>query len=206
MVEMMRVSRSRRSWLMMLVALMVTLTVVGCARPHEFNGTVFDNPTPAFPFEGMNYTGEPFHLADQQGKVVVIFFGYTFCPDVCPLALADLKQVSDKLGEKAQDLAVVFVTVDPDRDTLERLAAYVGAFSPTFYGVRLDGQMYEATKAAYGVYAEKSSVETGSADSYFVDHSAGVYVLDKAGHLTEAFRYDSGVEAILPDIEYWISR
>lgn len=190
----------------MLVTLVLALTLVSCTRPHEFNGTVFDNPTPAFAFEGVNYTGEPFRLSDQQGKVVVIFFGYTFCPDVCPLALADLKQVAAQLGEKAQDLAVVFVTVDPERDTLDRLATYVGAFDPAFYGVRLEGEMYEATKAAYGVYAEKSEVETGDPNSYFVDHSAGVYVIDKAGNLSEAFQYNAGVDAILPDINYWLAQ
>jgi len=196
----------RGSWPKVLVTLVLALTLVSCTRPHEFNGTVFDNPTPAFAFEGVNYTGEPFRLSDQQGKVVVIFFGYTFCPDVCPLALADLKQVAAQLGEKAQDLAVVFVTVDPERDTLDRLATYVGAFDPAFYGVRLEGEMYEATKAAYGVYAEKSEVETGDPNSYFVDHSAGVYVIDKAGNLSEAFQYNAGVDAILPDINYWLAQ
>ena len=191
---------------MMLTTLVLTLTVVGCAKPHQFNGTVFEEPSPAFPFEGTNYTGDPFRMSDQQGKVVVIFFGYTFCPDVCPLALADLKAVTTKLGEKAQDLAVVFVTVDPERDTLERMAAYVGAFSPAFYGVRLDGQMYEATKAAYGVFVEKRPAENGDPNNYFVDHSAGVYVIDKTGNLAEAFRFDAGVDAILPDLDYWLSQ
>ena len=193
---------------MVLLVLLVsiTLAVVGCAKPHQFNGTVFENPAPAFPFEGTNYTGDPFRMSEQQGKVVVIFFGYTFCPDVCPLALADLKAVTTELGEKAQDLAVVFVTVDPERDTLERLAAYVGAFSPAFYGVRLEGQMYEATKAAYGVYVEKRPVENGDPNNYFVDHSAGVYVIDKTGNLAEAFRFDAGVEAFVPDLDYWLSQ
>lgn len=202
----MNVYLTSRTWHRLLGALVLALTLAGCTRPHQFNGTAFENPTPAFPFEGVNYDGQPFRMSDQQGKVVVVFFGYTFCPDICPLALADLKAVREKLGEQAQDLAVVFVTVDPERDTLERLAAYVGAFDPTFYGVRLEGQMYEATKAAYGVYAEKSEVETGDPDNYFVDHTAGVYVIDKAGNLSEAFRYDAGVDAILPDLDYWLNQ
>lgn len=180
--------------------------LTACRAPHQFSGTIFENSSPAFPFEGTNYTGEPFRMSEQQGKVVVIFFGYTFCPDVCPLALADLKTITSKLGEKAKDLAVVFVTVDPERDTLERLAAYVSAFSPDFYGVRLEGQMYEATKAAFGVFVEKRPVENGDPNSYFVDHSAGVYIIDKTGNLAEAFRFDAGVDAILPDLEYWLSQ
>ncbi|MEZ4734926.1 MAG: SCO family protein [Caldilineaceae bacterium] len=202
----MKVSVSSGRRRMVLATLVLALALVSCSRPHEFNGTVFDNPAPAFPFAGANYTGEPFRLSDQQGKVIVVFFGYTFCPDICPLALADLKQVAAQLGEKAQDLAVVFVTVDPERDTLERLGAYVSAFDPAFYGVRLEGEMYETTKVAYGVYAEKSEVETGDPNSYFVDHTAGVYVIDQAGNLVEAFRYDAGVDALLPDIDYWLEQ
>jgi len=191
---------------LILVLLFFTFLLSACGAAHEFNGTAFDNPAPAFAFEGVNYTGEPFRLSELQGKVVVIFFGYTFCPDICPLALADLKRVAAQLGEKAQELAVVFVTVDPERDTPERLAAYVGAFDPAFYGVRLEGQMYETTKAAYGVFVEKSEVKTGDPNNYFVDHTGGLYVIDKTGNLSEAFRYDAGVDALASDIEYWIGQ
>lgn len=197
---------NKRWYLFSTILLCCFLLFAACRSPHQFSGTVFENPTPAFPFEGTNYTGEPFRLSDQQGKVVVIFFGYTFCPDVCPLALADLKTVTSKLGETAKDLAVVFVTVDPERDTLERLAAYVQAFDPTFYGVRLEGPMYEVTQKAYGVFVEKRPAENGDPNNYFVDHSAGVYVIDKTGNLVEAFRFDSGVDAILPDLDYWLSQ
>jgi protein SCO1 len=196
---------TRRAWQGMLSALVLAVIVAGCT-PHQFNGTAFENPTPAFHFEGVNYDGKPFRLSDHQGKVVVIFFGYTFCPDICPMALSDLKAVAEKLGDRAQDLTVVFVTTDPDRDTRERLAAYVSAFDPAFYGVRLEGQMYETTKAAYGVYSEKSEVDTGDPDNYFIDHSTGVYVIDKAGNLSELFRSDAGVDAILPDLEYWLKQ
>lgn len=191
---------------LILVLLFFTFLLSACSTAHEFKGTVFDNSAPAFAFEGVNYTGEPFRMSELQGKVVVVFFGYTFCPDVCPLALADLKRVADQLGEKAQDLAVVFVTVDPERDTPERLTAYVSAFDPAFYGVRLEGQMYEATKAAYGVFVEKNEVETGDPNNYFVDHTGGIYILDKAGNLSEAFGYDAGVDALASDIEYWIGQ
>jgi len=199
----MNVVLARNRWVLPLALLVVLLT--GCSR-HEFSGSVLETPTPAFAFEGTNHTGEPFRLSDQQGKVVVIFFGYTFCPDICPLTLANLKQVTDQLGDKAQDLAVVFITVDPERDTVERLATYVNAFSPDFYGVRLEGQMYEATKKAYGVYAEKSKVETGDADSYFVDHTGGVYIIDKNGDWRELFGHDATVETLLPDIAYWLEQ
>lgn len=188
----------------MLLVLVLVTTLTSCASPHQFSGSVLETPTPAFAFEGTNYTGDPFRLSEQQGKVVVIFFGYTFCPDICPLTLANLKQVADKLGDKAQDLAVVFITVDPERDTTDRLATYVQAFSPDFYAVRMEGQMYEATKKAYGVFAEKSKVATGNADSYFVDHTGGIYIIDRNGDWRELFTYEATPEQMLPDIEYWL--
>ena len=191
---------------LILVLLLFSFLGSACSSPHQFKGTTFDNPAPAFAFEGVNYTGEPFRLSELQGKVVVVFFGYTLCPDICPLALADLKRVANQLGERARDLAVVFVTVDPERDTPERLAAYVSAFDPAFYGVRLEGQMYEAAKAAYGVYGEKNEEKTHDPNEYFMDHTAGIYVIDKAGNLSEAFGYDAGVDAILPDVEYWMGQ
>lgn len=196
--------KARFVW--MLLALVLVTTLTSCTSPHQFSGSVLENPVPAFAFEGTNYTGDPFHLSEQKGKVVVIFFGYTFCPDICPLTLANLKQVADKLGDKARDLSVVLVTIDPERDTIDRLGTYVKAFSPTFYGVRMEGQMYEATKKAYGVYAEKSKVETGSPDSYFVDHTGGIYIIDKQGDWRELFTYEATVDELLPDIAYWLEQ
>lgn len=198
--------RVKRLGSLLLAVLMLALLLSGCTRPHQFNGTAFEKPTAAFPFEGISHDGQPFRMSDQRGKVVVVFFGYTFCPDVCPLTLSDLNQVVEKLGEQAQALAVVFVTVDPERDTVERLSAYVNAFNPTFYGVRLEGQMYEATKAAYGVFVEKNTTASSDPENYFVDHSGGVYVIDKTGNLSEALRYDAGVDAMLADLTYWLSQ
>jgi len=188
------------------VALVLGAILTGCTRPHQFNGTAFENPTPAFPFEGTNHDGQPFRLSEQQGKVVVVFFGYTFCPDICPLTLADLNRVVQQLGEKAQELAVVFVTIDPERDTLAQLSAYINAFNPTFYGVRLEGQMYETTKKTYGVYAEKNTTASSDPNNYFMDHSGGIYVIDKTGNLSEALRYDAGVDALLADLGYWLEQ
>lgn len=196
----------RCTWARGIAALVLIVALAGCAQPHEFNGTAFEDPPAAFAFEGTNYDGTPFRMSDQQGKVVLIFFGYTFCPDICPLTLADLKRLSTQLGDQAQDLAVVFVTVDPERDTQEQLASYVRAFDPAFYGVRLEGEMFEATKKAYGVYVEKRAVENGDADNYLVDHTGAIYVIDKAGKLSETFSYDAGTEAMLPDVEYWLKQ
>src|SRR5690349_405860 len=135
-------SRTSLLW----AALVMSLLLTGCGQPHQFAGTAFEDPPVAFAFEGTNYDGTPFRMSEQAGKVVVLFFGYTSCPDICPLTLAEFKQLNDLLGEQAENVAFVFVTVDPERDTQERMASYVSAFNPAFYGVRLEGEMYEGTK------------------------------------------------------------
>lgn len=195
----------RGTWLSLLV-LMVSILLISCRQPHTFAGTAFEDPPVAFAFEGTNYDGTPFRMSDQQGKVVLLFFGYTSCPDICPLTLAEFKQLATQLGERAEDVAFVFVTVDPQRDTQEKMASYVSAFDPSFYGVRLEGEMYEGTKKGYGVYVEKRSAENGDPNSYLVDHTGGIYVVDKVGNLSETFSYDTGAAAMLPDIEYWLEQ
>ncbi|MBX3011881.1 MAG: SCO family protein [Caldilineaceae bacterium] len=187
--------------------LFAVLTLIGtnaCTRRPQLNGTVFEVPTAAYDLTGTNYDGTPFRLSDTRGKITVLFFGYTFCPDVCPFTLADLKQVSAKLGERSSAFAVVFITVDPERDTLDKIKQYVQTFNPAFYGVRVEGEAFEAAKGAFGVYAAKRDAQTGSADSYLVDHTAALYVIDRAGDLREVLPYNAGPDQILPDVEYWL--
>ena len=146
----------------------------------------------------------PFQLSDHRGEVVLLFFGYTFCPDVCPFTLTDFNTLTKQLGDQANDLAIVFVTVDPERDTLETMAAYVSAFNPAFYGVRVEGEMYEAVKTTYGVYVEKREVEGAGADTYFVDHTGIIYLIDKSGNLSEVFPPNSDADFMQADVEYWL--
>ena len=186
-----------------LAVLTLTLTSA-CARGPQLNGTVFDTPVTAYDITGTNYDGTPFRLSDTRGKITMVFFGYTSCPDVCPLTLADLNAVYKQLGDKATEMAVVFITVDPARDTLERMTQYVGAFNPTFYGVRMEGDALEAAKTTFGIFVTKSDTKTGNADSYFVDHTAAIYLIDRDGNLRESFPYDAGPAQILPDVEYWL--
>ncbi len=197
----------KRTTNQLLLVIFVLVLLVGCSKPHTFNGTTFDETGPAFDFVGTNYDGSPFKLSDQRGKVVLIFFGYTFCPDVCPFTLADMNTMATQLGDAADDVAFVFVTVDPERDTLEKLATYIPSFNADFYGVRLEGEMYEATKTAYGVYVAQNPVEGSEVPgSYFVDHTGIIYVIDKQGNLAEVFSPGSDAATMLPDVEYWLSR
>ncbi|MCB0065295.1 MAG: SCO family protein [Caldilineaceae bacterium] len=188
------------------ILLLLSLLLGACSKPHQFSGTVFDETGQAFDFTGTNYDGSAFQLSDHRGEVVLLFFGYTFCPDICPLTLTDLSTLYEQLGEQANNLTVVFVTVDPERDTLETMASYVPAFNSEFYGVRVEGEMYEAMKKAYGLYVEKRAIEGADADTYFVDHTGIIYLIDKEGNLSEVFPVDSKADFMQADVEYWLKQ
>jgi len=199
----------KRRLIYILFALLVLLIigVSSCSKPHEFSGTVFESTAAAFDFTATNYDGTTFHLSEHRGEVLLLFFGYTFCPDVCPFTLADLNTLHEQLGDQADDLTVVFVSVDPERDTIEKMATYVPAFNPNFYGLRLEGEMYEAVMTAYGVYVEKRFVEGSEIrDGYFVDHAGMSDLVAKVGNLSEVFPPNSSADFMQADVAYWLSR
>jgi protein SCO1/2 len=127
------------------------------------------------------HDGKPRTLADFRGKLVVLFFGYTYCPDVCPTTLADMAGVMQALGSDAERVQVLFVTVDPERDTPQILSQYVAAFDPRFLGLYGDAAATERAAKEFKIFYEKRPGSTPSA--YSVDHSAQSYVLDAQGKL-----------------------
>ena len=126
-------------------------------------------------------SGKTRTLADFRGKVVVMFFGYTRCPDVCPTTLADLKAAREQLGEDGKRVQVLFVTVDPERDTRQLLASYVSAFDTSFLGLYGDAAATAKVAKEFKVFYQKAPGKTP--DSYTVDHTAGSYVFDTQGRL-----------------------
>lgn len=185
----------------------LTLLIAACGRPHDFNGTVYDPVIAAPEITGTNWDGTPFHLSDLRGKVVLLFFGYTSCPDICPTNVADMKAVRQSLGAAADDVAVVFVSVDPERDTLDRLGAYMRAFDPSFYGVSVPADQLEAIKKGYGVFSQKHVVDPAQSDSnYLIDHTAWTYAIDKKGNLRLIFSLDLTTDQRASDVAYLIGR
>jgi len=140
------------------------------------------------------HDGKPRTFADFAGKVVVVTFGFTHCPDVCPTILADLAGVLKKLGPDADRVQVLFISVDPERDSAEGLAKYVTAFDPRFLALRGDAEATQRTAKEFKVFFEKRKV----GDSYTVDHSAQSYVFDPKGRLRLFVRHDR-IAADLPD-------
>ena len=143
--------------------------------------------------------GQPRTLADFKGKVTVVFFGYTQCPDACPTTMAELAQVKKLLGKDGDRLQGVFVTVDPERDTPQVLKSYMASFDPSFVALRGTPEQTAATAKEFKVFYAKSPGKT--ADSYSVDHSAGSYVFDTQGRIRLFERYGSGADALTADIK-----
>lgn len=181
-----------------LVLAALTLALSGCdGSGPAFKSTDITGADYGKDFILTDHTGKTRKLADFRGKVVVMFFGFTRCPDVCPTTLAELKTVKERLGEDGNRLQVLFVTVDPERDTQKLLAEYVPAFDPTFLG--LYGDMAATAKVAkdFRVFYQKSPGKTP--DSYTVDHTAGSYIFDPQGRL-RLFARHGNAENLYADI------
>ncbi|HET9911993.1 MAG TPA: SCO family protein [Anaerolineales bacterium] len=178
----------------------VGISVLLFSKPASFRGTTYAEPYPVAPeFELTRANGNTFQLSEQRGKIVMLFFGYTSCPDVCPTTMAELNQALRELGSQADQVQVIFVTVDPQRDTPERVQEYVNHFNPSFIG--LSGSEAELAKVwgDYGVFREV--VEGKSAAGYLVDHTARVTLIDQQGNLRVSFPFDTPVEDIVHDVE-----
>ena len=143
-------------------------------------------------------SGQIRSLKDFAGKVVVVFFGYTQCPDVCPTTLQELAQVKQMLGTDGDRLQAIFITVDPERDTPEMLKAYMGNFDPSFVALRGTDAQTIAIAKDFKIYFKKVDGQTPT--SYTMDHSAGSYIFDPAGRLRVYSRYGSGPEAVAADV------
>ena len=160
----------------------------------RFKGTDITGADYGKSLELTDHTGRPRKLEDFRGKAVVVFFGFTHCPDVCPTTLAEVSQVMQELGPDAQRVQVLFVTVDPERDTKEVLAKYVTAFDPRFLGLYGDAAATQRAAKEFKVYYEKRKM----GDSYSVDHSGQTYVIDPQGRL-RLFERPERIAADLPE-------
>ncbi len=137
-------------------------------------------------FDLLDHHGAKRQLTDYQGKVVVLFFGYTHCPDVCPTAMADMAKMMKLLGSDANQVQVLFVTLDPERDSQQVLAKYVPSFDERFVGLYGNAQQTAEVTKTYKVFFEKKDVAGKS--GYTIDHSGGAFVFDKAGKVRIYFR------------------
>jgi protein SCO1/2 len=184
---------------------LLLLALVGwrsLAQPYTFHGSLLETPVLAPEIQLGDQDGKPFSLSDQRGQVVLLAFGYTNCPDVCPTTLAQFKQVKAGLGDDAALVRFLFITVDPERDTPERLKLYLGSFDPAFTGLTSSRSELERVWQEYGVFQQKQAPD--SSGNYAVDHTARIYAIDKTGNFRLTYPYDIEVSAIVEDVRHLV--
>lgn len=185
--------------LLSLIGVVIAITIF-MPGTESFRGTLYDPPLPAPEFELTQGNGSSFRLSEMRGKVVLLFFGYTSCPDVCPTTLSEMKRVVSELGADAERVQVVFVTVDPERDTPEKLKEYVSIFNPAFFGLSGSMAELESVWGGYGVYREEEELPN-SATGYLVNHTARVYLIDQDGNLRLSYSYGTPTDDFVHDLK-----
>ena len=192
----------RKSWVIGFATLLVLSLLVWTGLPrwhlHVLHGFAMQPPRPAADFTLTAHTGERVSLRDFRGKLVLLYFGYTFCPGICPTTLANVAQVLDQLGARANQVQLLMISVDPERDTADKLAAYVTHFHPSFIG--LTGSVTDVVAVAplFGIYFEKQESTDGT--SYWVDHSATLMVVDPQGMMRFIIPFGTAVQDMAADV------
>lgn len=180
-----------------LLAGVLSLSACSPSQP-EFKSIDLTGADYAQGFDLVDASGQRRQLSDFKGKVVVVFFGYTQCPDFCPTTLSEWVQVKKSLADKGDKLQTVFITLDPERDTPDLLKAYMAGFDPTFIALIPQLDQLPALAKQFKIYYKK--VETATAGHYTMDHSAGTYVYDTQGRLRLYARYGLGPQALSQDM------
>lgn len=184
--------------LFILLGLMLALAACNQKTKLEFKNTDVTGLKYATDFSLPDFNGKMRHLSDFKGKVVLLFFGYTQCPDVCPTTMAELATVMKELGPLSDQVQVIFVSLDPERDTKEILAQYVPAFDHRFLGLVGNKEQTQKIANDFKIFYEKVPGKTPG--SYTLDHSAGSYVFDKEGHIRLFVRFNEGPGPIAHDL------
>lgn len=184
----------------LLLSLLLSAGVASAAEP--LRAGTFDPPRDAPDFTLRGSSGKDVHLAAFRGKVVILAFGFTSCPVICPTTLATLAKAHKDLGDDAKDVQVVYVTVDPERDTVERMKSFLGAFDPTFVGGTGTEDELAAVRRDYGVDAKK----VAAGDSYAYVHSSYTYFVDRSGKLVALMPYGHGADDYVHDARILLGR
>jgi protein SCO1/2 len=186
-----------------LIWLCCLLALTACEKPQTpkvpFANTDITGLDYAKGFSLTDHNGKPRTLADFKGKVVGVFFGYTHCPDVCPTTLSELAGIKKALGSEAERLQVLFITLDPERDTPELMAGFVPAFDSSFLGLWGEQAVIDKVAKDFKVFAQKVPSKDGK--SYTIDHTAGSYVFDDQGRIRLFVRHGQGGDGLQKDLQ-----
>ena len=187
--------------------LMVVAVGAGAANGPELRAGVFDPPraAPEFVLKGSN--GSELTLSRYRGKVVALGFGYTHCPSVCPATLGLLAQARKKLAAEDGNFQVIYVTVDPERDTPQQLKTFLAAFDPTFLGATGTSQQLADVRKAYGItLSDKIFVQTMPKSNYFLDHSSFIYLIDRNGQLRAMMPFGVSADDMEHDVKLLLAK
>lgn len=194
---------AQRKWLLLALPLVLAAAVAGwwftIGKPVEFKGMALVEPRPAPDFVLPDANGNEFRLSDQEGKVVLLFFGYTHCPDACPMTMRVYEQLAGKLAADRDKARLVFVTVDPERDTPERVAEYMRRFGNHATGLVGTPEQLEAVWEAYGIRTERVDLPD-SALEYALAHSTQVFAIDPQGKVRLLYALGATAEDMEHDI------
>lgn len=189
-----------------LLLVLAALILAGCSVPeqlggaHQFTGTLIETAKPLADFTLPDQNGQQFQLSAQQPNLVLLYFGYTNCPDFCPATMGDWKQIKQELGADAAQVRFALVSVDPERDTPEALKSYVERFDPAFMGLRPTSEQVTAFGREYGFPVEIVQDAAGAHHHDPTRHGTYSYLVDRTGGLRMIFRYDIDPRAVVSDI------
>jgi protein SCO1/2 len=189
--------------LLTIVIGLIGMLLAAC-QPYQFQGTEYPDAIPAADFVLTDTSGQPFRLNEQRGKVVLLFFGYTYCPDVCPTTLAEVKRVMEGLGDERLDVRFLFITVDPERDTPEQLGQHLANFHPDMIGLTGTPETLRQVFTDYGIYAAKVPLAE-STTAYTMDHTARLFLIDPQGRMRLSYAYGTPAEDILQDVTHLLN-
>lgn len=213
-------TRKRGATLILFACL--ALILAACSPAHEWHGSPYQDPGPAPDINLTTTEGEPFRLDDHRDDVVMLFFGYTSCPDVCPGTNANAARILERLGKRADSVEYVFVTIDPERDDPQAIREFLDKFHPDFIGVHGEPEELDRVKSAYGVFAEPDDPaaddhehdheEEGAhtrdhgEDGYTVTHTSRIFLIDPNGRLVTNYTVGTPNEDIIADITYLLEQ
>jgi protein SCO1 len=184
------------------VLMLLAVLITGCGGDeYAFQGGELKPLAAAPAIELTDQYGEPFSLATHEGKAVLLYFGYTTCPDACPTTLSDWIEVKRLLGDQADKVAFVMVTVDPERDTVETLNDYMAFFDPAFYGLTGDQETITTIEQSYGIMAVREEYPD-SATTYLMNHTTSFWVIDAKGQLRLTFAHGTDPEIVTEDVKH----
>jgi protein SCO1/2 len=199
--------KAKRLWWIMATLIGLVIFGVGCgvfAPAYEFKGAILEPPTPLPDFELKDTNEQPFHLSDVNGEIALVYFGYTFCPDVCPLTMWDVKKALAGL-ESRDKVKVIFISVDPERDTPQALGQYLSGFDSNYIGLTDEMENIEQVMKPFGAFAEKEEV-ANSAAQYLVSHTARLYLINPEQELLLMYPFGFEPDDLRSDLSHLLDQ